>query len=199
MDLAVERFLLAELVEPERILRQPDLVPRASGVYGWWFGQVLHPQMSVDKCVRRDGFTLLYVGISPSKPRSDGSGGSRQTIRRRIRHHCRGKASTSTLRRSLGCLLADELGIELNAYGASGKCHFGSGEAALSEWIAEHARVSWIEHPEPWLVEDHLIATLDLPLNLEGNQRHPFYSVLKRRRRDSTAGARPITPRPDVG
>ena len=31
----------------------------------------------------------------------------------------------------------------------------------------------------PWELEDALVKTLDLPLNLQGNDRHPFRTYLK--------------------
>jgi hypothetical protein len=39
--------------------------------------------------------------------------------------------------------------------------------------------------PEPWLLEDELIAKLSLPLNLHGNARHPFHPVLSAMRREA--------------
>ncbi len=44
--------------------------------------------------------------------------------------------------------------------------------------MAEHARVCWLTDPTPWAVEDTLIARLDLPLNLRGNETHPFHTAL---------------------
>lgn len=115
---------------------------------------------------------LLYVGIAPSRPQSS------NTLRKRIKYHLRGNADGSTLRLSLGCLLADELGIELCRLGSSGRKTFGPDEAVLSAWMAENAFVTWTEHPEPWHLEDELIRGLSLPLNLRGNERHPFYPQL---------------------
>ena len=63
------------------------------------------------------------------------------------------------------------------------------GEAVLSQWMAEHALVSWVVRPEPWLFESELIATLDLPLNIQGNKRNAFYPELKRLRRAAAVSA----------
>lgn len=38
--------------------------------------------------------------------------------------------------------------------------------------------VCWLPTSEPWTVEANLVATLSLPLNLRGNERHPFYAML---------------------
>ena len=47
----------------------------------------------------------------------------------------RGNAYGSTLRLTLGCLLADQLGIELRRVGSGTRLTFGDGEQALSEWM----------------------------------------------------------------
>ncbi|MFJ3339500.1 GIY-YIG nuclease family protein [Streptomyces sp. NPDC086766] len=48
----------------------------------------------------------------------------------------------------------------------------------LSQWIAENARVCWIEHAEPWTMESEPISQLDLPLNLDQNRHNPFHGRL---------------------
>ncbi len=71
----------------------------------------------------------------------------------------------------------------------------------MSAWMAEHAFVSVVGHPRPWELEDELIATLDVPLNLEGNSRNAFHSALSevRRRAVVTADSLPVVPNPGVG
>jgi hypothetical protein len=162
-------------------------------VYGWWF-KSLPAGIDVSKCVHRDGLVLLYAGISPSKPSSAGAA-SKQNIRRRIKLHYAGDASVSTLRKSLGCLLSEDLGIELRRVGPSERFRFSEGEARLSEWMSDNALVSWMIHPEPWLVEDELIETLDLPLNIDGAD-NPFTPTLRATRRAALARARalPVVP-----
>ncbi|RNL98558.1 hypothetical protein EFE23_13740 [Micromonospora solifontis] len=87
---------------------------------------------------------LLYVGISPKAPPSNGRPPSRQTIRSRIRYHYRGNAAGSTLRLTLGSLLAKDLGIDLRRVGSGKRLTFGrEGEKQLTEWMAEHAQVTW--------------------------------------------------------
>ncbi|MGP3922283.1 GIY-YIG nuclease family protein [Streptomyces sp. 8N616] len=57
-----------------------------------------------------------------------------------------------------------------------------AGEAALSQWMAENARVCWIEQSEPWIMESELISQLDLPLNLGKNRHKAFHGRLKEMR-----------------
>ena len=173
-------------------------MPAQSGVYGWWFRR-LPSSFDTSLCLTREGLTLLYTGISPKRPPSSGGRPSRQTLRDRIRYHYTGNAEGSTLRKTLGILLADELGIELRRVGSGSRMTFGTGEAKLSGWMAESALVGWIVDPEPWLLEEHLIASLDVPLNLEGNARNAFHPRLTAMRAAAVARARELDVVPNPG
>lgn len=74
-------------------------------------------------------------------------------------------------------------------------------ERDLSRWMDENAYVSWLPIPDPWLLETHLLETLDLPLNLDQNKRHPFHRTLRDYRRAAAECARalPVLPNPGVG
>jgi hypothetical protein len=87
------------------------------------------------------------------------------------------------LRLTVGCLLAQELGIELRRFGGGARMTFGPGEAVLSEWIAANMRVSFREDDEPWVAEAAIIAALDLPLNIEQNAHNPQREVVREARR----------------
>jgi hypothetical protein len=159
------------------VLARPCPVPRMPGVYGWYFRGV-PPGVPTEDCLNVHGASLLYVGISPKRPPRNGGSPSRQRLANRVRYHFRGNAAGSTLRLTLGCLLADILKIELRRVGSGGRQTFAAGEHRLSDWIADNALVSWIPTDDPWLVEEMLISRLSLPLNLDGNERHPFHGVL---------------------
>ncbi|MFD9970564.1 GIY-YIG nuclease family protein [Streptomyces sp. NPDC059011] len=159
----------------------PCPVPAAAGVYGWHFDEAPAPGLVAGR--------LLYVGIAP---RHMSNRPSTQTLRKRVRYHFRGNAAGSTLRLTLGCLL----GLELRRVGSGGRMTFGrAGEASLTEWMAEHAQVCWLEHEEPWTMESDLIARLDVPLNLDQNRHNGFHATLSKIRSDARARARelPIT------
>jgi hypothetical protein len=172
------------------VLGTPWLVPAEEGVYGWWFRSLPY-RIEVAGCCRYRELTLLYVGISPDRPPANGRAASRQNLRKRIRQHYTRTAAASTLRRTLGCLLAAELGLHLRPTGSSGRrTNFGTGEQLLSEWMAANAFVSWLVRKHPWELEDELIGKLDLPLNLKGNQRNAFHPVLTEARARCLAEAR---------
>lgn len=193
-------YLAAPVHTRKQVLDRPSPVPAAAGVYGWWFRQ-LPSSMDTSKCATKDGLTLLYTGISPSKPPSNGKLPSTQNLRKRIRTHFTGNAAGSTLRLTLGCLVAEQIGIELRRVGSGARYTFVTGETALSQWMAENAVVSWIEHPEPWVLEHRLISDLDVPLNIEGNSHNTFHPNLRQVR--ATAKRRadelPVLPNPGVG
>jgi hypothetical protein len=180
------------------VLASPSLVPDQDGVYGWWF-RCLPPLVMADGCCQHRGLALLYTGISPDRPSRSGRPG-KQKLRPRIKAHYAGNAEGSTLRKTLGCLLADELGIQLRRVGSGKRMTFLEGEQALSSWLAENAYVSWVVRDRPWELEDELIAALDLPLNLKGNSRNQFHSVLTQARASCVARARalPAVPNPGI-
>ncbi|MEV7687047.1 GIY-YIG nuclease family protein [Streptomyces bungoensis] len=64
--------------------------------------------------------------------------------------------------------------------GSGKRLTFGqAGEAKISQWMADNARVCWAEHDEPWTLESELISQLDLPLNLDQNGHNAFHAQLK--------------------
>ncbi|GGG27093.1 hypothetical protein GCM10007304_46150 [Rhodococcoides trifolii] len=193
-------YLAAVQHSRESVLTRPSPVPAIAGVYGWWFRDI-SPGVPADGCTTSNGLTLLYTGISPKKPPTNGKPPSSQTIRHRIRTHYSGNAEGSTLRRTLGCLLHSDLGIELRRYGSGKRYTFGIGEQKLSQWMAANAYVSWIEHESPWEVEDRLIEHLNVPLNLDGNKHNSFYPTLKTVRAAAVARANsiPVLANPGVG
>jgi hypothetical protein len=196
---------IARFVDPVRVyscedvLTRPSPVPAQDGVYGWWFRK-LPPLVVADGCRQHQGLRLLYAGISPNRPPQGGRPPSKQTLRDRIKYHCTGNAEGSTLRKTLGCLLAEDLGIQLRRVGSGNRMTFVEGEQALSAWMAENACVSWAVRGRPWELEEELIAALDLPLNLQGNPRARFNSARRMRARCvAQARALPVLPNPGIG
>jgi hypothetical protein len=173
----------------EEVLRSPSVVPAAPGVYAWYFKRA-PANVSTAGCLTIDGKVLLYVGISPKAPPANGLPASRQNLRTRLRYHMRGNAEGSTLRLTLGCLLSEELGIQLRRVCSATRLTFCDGEKRLSEWLAESAFVTWEVTPEPWLVEHALISAVPLPLNLDQNASHGFCSTLAKIRQAARQGGR---------
>lgn len=192
---------LTDLLSPARlwsradILANPCPVPRKSGVYAWYFREIPNG-VPHQNCIVWKGFTLLYVGIAPTRPYADGKLPSARTLAGRLREHLIGSSEGSTLRLSLGCLLSAQLGLEMRRVGSGHRMTFGTGEQALSHWMAQNALVTWTLHERPWEIEEHLIHTLSLPLNLAQNRNHPFYPTLSACRAAAKKRARalPVLP-----
>lgn len=168
------------------VMSRPTPVPAVNGVYFWWFKEI-PPCVPTEGCLTHEGYTLLYVGISPDKK---GKPNSRANLKTRIKTHYSGNAEGSTLRRTLGVLLAKESHFPLRRVGSGTRTTFTHlGEQWLDLWMEENAKVCWIPHEEPWVLEGTLIATVSLPLNIQGN-KHPFKTVLSAMRSRAMAEAK---------
>ncbi len=186
------------LLNPDRLYRAEEIrsrdcpIPATAGVYAWYFTSP-PPGVPLQGCHEWDGAVLLYVGISPKAPPTNGRAASQQTIRSRVRYHYRGNAEGSTLRLTLGCLLADELGIALRRVGSGMRMTFGhEGEGKLTDWMARHAQVVWTVADSPWKLEEELIRSLVLPLNLDQNRHSPFHQRLSAVRAEQRTLARSL-------
>ena len=190
--------VLDGLVQPARlwsraeVLARPSPVPSHPGVYGWYFSELPWP-LDTSQCVAWDDCTLLYGGIAPKAPPANGRPASQRSLRHRIRYHYSGNAAGSTLRLTLGCLLAERLGIQLRRVGSGRRLTFAAGEARLSAWMADNAYVTWVETERPWRAEQRLIASVSLQLNLVDQNRHQaFHQQLTKARADARLTARTL-------
>ena len=186
---------MEELIKPERlfsrqqILSKPSPIPEIHGLYGWYFNNI-PPFVLTDKCVRHQKMTLLYVGISPDKKNKPQS---KQHLKKRITNHYAGNAEGSTLRRILGILLTKESHYPLRRVGSGKRMTFThNGEQWLDAWMDKNAYVFWVEHQTPWKLEDNLLSSFSLPLNIQGNRSHPFARELNRMRKEAILNAREL-------
>ena len=91
-----------------------------------------------------------------------------------------GNASQSTLRRTLGVILTEPLGLTLGIHG--GRPTFGpDGERRITEWLHENAKVAWVLDPAPWVVEYELLGSADFALNLDGRSDDFVRSISAKR------------------
>ncbi|SDX45486.1 GIY-YIG nuclease family protein [Thiocapsa roseopersicina] len=178
MTLPREFLAPARFWSRTEVLASPSPVPREPGVYAWYFRDI-PPGVPTADCHRCRNLTLLYIGIAPKAPPTNGARPSTQRLVDRVRYHYRGNAEGSTLRLTLGCLLSETLGIELRRVGSGKRMTFADGEMTLSGWMAENAFVTWVVDPAPWVLEERLISGLSLPLNLDMNRGHLFYPTLR--------------------
>jgi hypothetical protein len=196
-----EKALLspAHLYGRQEVLTRPSPIPACPGVYAWYFRKV-PPGVPLDGYHSHDGLPLLYVGISPKKPPSNGKSPSKQSLATRIRYHFIGNAEGSTLRLTLGCLLADQLGIRLTRVGSGRRSTFTNpGEDKLDKWLEQNALVCWVEDQKPWELEERLLKKMSLPLNIDGNDHHPYFATLRSCRREARLAAAAGLCLPDSG
>ncbi|WP_367134557.1 GIY-YIG nuclease family protein [Saccharothrix sp. HUAS TT1] len=180
----------ARVYSRNEVLVRDSPIPKRPGVYAWYFEEV-PPGVPTDGCRVTDAGTLLYVGIAPKAPPANGKAASQRGLYARVREHFRSNAEGSTLRLTLGCHLAERLGIQLRRVGSGKRLTFTpAGEAKLSEWMGVHARVAFIAEDEPWKLEHSLINGEVLPLNLMDNAHNPYYPTLKALRAQHKAAAR---------
>ena len=179
-------FYPEKIYSRTEVMSKPSPVPPVNGIYFWWFKEI-PPGVPTEGCVTSDGYTLLYVGISPDQR---GKPNSRSNLRKRIKTHYSGNAAGSTLRRTLGVLLSSSSGFPLRRVGSGSRMTFTHpGEQWLDVWMEKNARVHWIPVEAPWEIEDKLIASIPLPLNIQGNA-HEFKITLSEMRRLAAAEAR---------
>jgi len=137
------------------------IVPSVKGIYGWYFGDP--PPDTPKGNVTVDGYTLLYIGIAGSTPHS------RSTLRKRICSNHLGKHSTpqSTLRRTLGKRLTEQLGLVRQAKAGKKYWYGPDGEARLRQWMIDHTKLAWQEDDVPREIEAAILGSgeIVLPLN----------------------------------
>lgn len=158
-------------------------VTRNPGVYAWFHPAAL-PSLS------NQGADPVYVGIT-----------SNLAQREFDTHFRSGQTGFSTLRRSLGALLKDELSLSPQPRGAGSsdsnyRCYRfdEAGEARLTAWMHEHLWVGAHKWPEPAAIEKELIGLAQPPLNLTG-WRNPYAAAIKALRKACVEEARRGHPR----
>jgi hypothetical protein len=134
---------IALLLQPTRLWSATEIlknfapVPKSAGVYAWYFDE-MPPGVPTAGCHRSaNNQVLLYVGIAPKAAAKAATTLSTRSLRDRLRDHLVGNAEGSTLRLTLGCLLADRLGIRLRRVGGGSRYTFTNpGEIVLDGWLA---------------------------------------------------------------
>jgi hypothetical protein len=170
------------------VLQSPELLPAASGFYGWWSHKGALPGVPYVPHPHDEQLSLLYVGISPARETS------RQTIRSRVfGNHLNGNVGSSTFRFVLAALLLDQL--DLHPYLRGTKVALSAHEnTRLSSWQREHLLLTSCPRERPWEIEGEVIGRLGPPLNSVGNAAHAFYTTVRAARAEFRRRARAASP-----
>jgi hypothetical protein len=158
-------------------------IPNEAGFYAWWTLSGAIPEVPPQPHPTARATDLFYVGIAPRDATST------STIRSRVLDfHLGGNTGSSSLRQAVAALLLDSLALAPRR--ATKKVVLPKEDnKRLSTWFEEHLLLTWCKFPEPWSIEDLVIAVLRPPLNLAKNSAHPFYPALKTSRRRFRAAA----------
>jgi len=143
------------------------------GVYGWF---VRWPLQLGSLSVGPE--TPIYIGRSTNL-----------AARKNAAHLNPGATGRSTLRRSLGALLKDELRLEAKPRGqgnrSSDYTNFRfqeDGEEQLTRWMRENLQVGTCRADDPVAAEDELLSLIAPPLNLRGCANVHRTAVMSARR-----------------
>jgi hypothetical protein len=148
---------------------------QSTGIYAWWDTQAALADHYPADFPAVDHARPLYIGIA-----------ERQSLAARgLKMHLK-RTRMSGLRRSLSALLRDELGLDSQVVAARGGM-FGltpAADAALTDWMLLHLRVTWIAHPEPRRVESAIVRAELPPLNYDHATHGPYASRVSGLRAD---------------
>lgn len=176
-------WLVEMLIDESRAIALPDFLGtrgegfRRPGLYSWWVNKAGAADLTEGLGVRIP-HGLIYVGLAgatrwPSGKRSTSTLWSRITTM-----HLGGNHEFSTLRRSLGSILAHEAKSPT------------IDEAALSAWMNQHLRILATPYEDVDVLgglEADVLRTIDPPLNLRGMKPSPARARLTELRRTHTA------------
>ena len=160
-------------IPSSRLAIEPTLLPAKSGAYFVFFdsGQLLLERsgyLEFDQTfpLSRDGFDLLYVGATAD------------SLRLRAMQHVVGDSRSSSLRMTVGALVADDLNLDPVGDGSRTYFNFGDGERRLTEWLCAHTRVAVHVTDQPFVFEKALLRSLAVPFNISDRKRHPYSKYL---------------------
>jgi hypothetical protein len=125
--------------------------------------------------LRMNDCDLLYVGATT------------RGLRRRVKEHLRGDGRVSSLRCTVGTLLASKL--DLRGCWQPRQLHFpfGPGEDHLSRWLCENTLFSIQPMTNPLSAEKALIERLSTPFNITARRTHPYAKHLMEFKRQCRA------------
>jgi len=157
-----------------------ESLPDSPGLYFWYyknidelFSKEQKEKLYLDSVIKSNGYFLLYIGIAKG-----------QSIKQRIIDKHLNSAHVSTLRHSIGSLLANKARLKPSLIVEAGKFAIDKDwrvEKRITEFLKENAKISWIIDENPNGLETFLLGDYrrySLPLNINNNLNHPFCEIL---------------------
>jgi len=156
------------------------VLPDMRGAYFWYFRKIselfmedMMDMLHLQTVRKHNEYLLFYVGIAEG-----------QSIRERVVDKHLNSAHVSTLRHSIGSLIAHKLNVPPFPNAPAGKFAIEEKwniEGRISRFFEEHAMLSWVETDQTREIENSLLGDyrrLSLPLNIKRNRNHPFCRTL---------------------
>ena len=152
----------------DELLLTNGLGLKTPGMYSWWVDRAGAEDLTVGLGHRVDP-GLIYAGLAGATRKKSGKS-STNTVWSRIKTmHLGRNHNLSTLRWSIGSVLAE------------GSGHQGVDEASLTKWMMEHLRVVTIAGLDPLTLDDvetDVLRSLNPPLNLAKVERTELRTTL---------------------
>jgi hypothetical protein len=148
---------------------------QSTGIYAWWDTRSALADHYPADFPAVDHARPLYIGIA-----------ERQSLAARgLKMHLK-RTRMSGLRRSLSALLRDELGLVSQVVAARGGMFSltPAADAALTDWMLRHLRVTWISHPVPSAIEGPIVGAELPPLNYDYATHGPYARPMRALRAD---------------
>lgn len=160
-------------IPSSRLVVDAGLLPSEPGTYFVFFdsGQLLlersgYLEFDQSYPFNLDGFDLLYVGATAD------------SLRLCAMQQVVGDSRSSSLRMTVGALVADDLNLDPVGDDSRTYFNFGDGERRLTEWLCAYTRVAVHVTDQPFVVEKMLLRSLTVPFNISDRKRHPYSKYL---------------------
>ena len=164
-------------VSPDEFEAAGSQVASRPGMYSWWVDESGAAALSQGLGLAIEP-GLIYAGLAGATRWPSGQRSQNTLWLRITTMHLAGNHEFSTFRRTLGAILAAEMGST------------DVDEQALSKWMRAHLRVvtvSFEDRDELGRLEKRVLTALDPPLNLQGMASTPVRRRLKELRRGLTS------------
>jgi hypothetical protein len=179
-DVRVEEALRLLCGAPVGVDVAVKRVGHGSGVYAWWAGPSVFPDLPGPANESVPALRLLYLGRATS-------------LRGRIlRNHLR-RSGSSTLRRTLAGLLVAE---GYRTTWTDRVVLVAEDEERLTRWMYAHLRLTWAQDAEPATIEAELVRRLHPPLNVYGVDPEHLQAAVVAAKHAYNTSSGPVEPIP---
>ena len=193
LDELVERLSDRVNAEPAATFPHDRHEVQYPGLYSWWVDDTGAQMISVPFTEPIHG--LIYAGQAGAAARRSGQEGNATLLSRISTNHLGGNIGSSTFRQTLTAILFEQLQLQL----AAPKKLTAASNRTVTEWMQAHLSLIVAACPDRSTLatlEDHVLAALDPPLNLQGMQPSATRRTLGRLRKQLSQPTRKLDAAP---